>query len=106
MSPVKLDCDLNQTVSPHVLCTLFTAALCLDVEETFHFYLLNQMQLKGYLSLKITDFIVCLKDKNRGDREGVVVGTVSPLSRMCPLSERERDRDRQAEKEAGPKLPH
>lgn len=84
----------------------FTAALCLDVEETFHFYLLNKMQLKGYLSLKITYFTVCLKNKNRGDREGVVVGTVPPLSRMCPLSERERDGDGQAEKEAGPKLPY
>lgn len=71
-SPVSLDCDLNQTVSPHVLCTLFciAAPLCLDVKETFHFYLLNKMQLKGYLSLKSTDFIVCLKNKNRGDREG------------------------------------
>lgn len=81
---------------------MFTAALCLDVEETFHFYLLNQLQLKGYLSLKITDFIVCLKDKNRGDREGVVVGTVSPPSRMCPLSERESETetDRQRKRQA------
>lgn len=91
-SPVSSDCDLNQTVSTHVLCTLFTTTLCLDVKENFHFYMLNQMQLKGYLSLKITDFIVCLKNKNRGDREVLVVGSVSPLSRMCPLSERARQR--------------
>lgn len=64
------------------------------------------MKVKGYLSLKITDFTVCLKNKNRGDREGMVVGTVSPLSRMCPLSERERNRDGQAEKKAGPELPY
>lgn len=103
--------DLNQNVLTHALCMRFTAASCLDGEETWlklyslSFTCQNQMCIKGWGVSKQVVFIFrdhrfCLlrelKQRRHGrGRQAEMTEDCDPaLSRMCPLSERERDRQR------------
>lgn len=109
--PVGSDCDLNHNVLTHVLCTLFIVASCLDSEETWlkpyslSFSCQNQMCVKGGLSKQAVfifgDHRFCLlrelkqRRHGRGRQAGMGEDCDPALGKMCPLSESERQADRQ-----------